>query len=184
MGMLSYVSHFSDIYSGWCAAQEGEIDTGMELLERGMQGQRAVGWNVWLSYGNALLADVLRLDGRAEEGLALWEEGHESVPATEELQHEAELFRIKGDLLLALPAPRPLEAEEAFRHSIRVARGQEARSYELRATTGLARLLRGQGRKGEARALLREIYDWFTEGFDSLDLLEARRLLAELEERG
>ena len=114
--------------------------------------------------------------------MILWEEAHLSVRAKEELQHEADLLRIKGDLLLALPDPRPAEAEETFRDAIRVARSQEARSYELRATTHLARLLRSRSREAEAQVLLRGIYDWFTEGFDTLDLLEAREVLAKLEE--
>jgi DNA-binding SARP family transcriptional activator len=184
LGLLSYVSNFADIYSGWCAAREGDVARGMELLARGVDGQRAVGWNAWLSYANALLADTLRMDGRPEEGLILWEEAHRIAPATEELQHEAELLRIKGDLLLALPEPRPHEAEEAFREAVRVARAQESKSYELRATTSLARLLQGTGRRTEAQPILRGVYDWFEEGFDTLDLLEAHELLKEIESEG
>jgi DNA-binding SARP family transcriptional activator/tetratricopeptide (TPR) repeat protein len=181
MGLISYFSHFADIYSGWCAAQEGEIATGVELLQRGMDRQREVGWRVWLSYGNALLADVLRVVGRPEEGLALWKEAFGTVQDMEELQHEAELLRIKGDLLMALPEPQPVEAEKAFREAIRVARRQDARSYELRATTCLARLLRSLGRGSDGQLMLRRVFDWFTEGFDTLDLVEAKTLLTELE---
>jgi predicted ATPase len=181
LGLAFYFSHWADTYSGWCAAQRGDIATGVKLMQRGLAGQREIGWNVWLSYGNALLADVMRLDGRAEEGLLLWEEAHGTVQATEELQHEAELLRIKGDLLLALPDPQPTRAEGAFREAIRVARSQEARSYELRATTSLAHLLESRGRGTEAQVMLRKIYEWFSEGFDTLDLLEARGLLSHAE---
>ena len=149
-------------------------------MERGLGVWEEIGWKVWLSYGTVLLSEALRLDGRAEEGLKLWEQAHESVEASEDFQQEAEMLRIKGELFLALPVSEPGRAEEVLRMAIEVAQGQEARSYELRATTSLARLLCQQGRVEEARGMLSQIYGWFTEGFGTLDQIEAKALLEEL----
>ena len=93
---------------------------------------------------------------------------------------EAELQRIKGDLLLAASRDNEAEAEDCFRHAIDCARRQSAKSWELAAALSLSRLWRGQGKHEDARKLLAEIYGWFTEGFDTRDLQEAKSLLAEL----
>ncbi len=90
---------------------------------------------------------------------------------------EAEVHRLKGELLLASPDGRRSEAESCFHKAIEVARGQSARSLELRAATSLARLWRGQGKISEAREMLEPVYDWFTEGFDTVDLKEAKALI-------
>ncbi len=102
------------------------------------------------------------------------------VARTGERFVEAEVHRIHGDLLLALPTSDHAHAEEAFREALEVARRQSARSWELRAATSLARLLRDQGRRDEACELLQPVYDWFTEGFDTDDLKDAKVLLEEL----
>ena len=94
--------------------------------------------------------------------------------------YEAELHRLKGELLLMQNAGDSVEAEHCFQTAIEVARRQGGKSLELRATTSLARLLAKQGRRDEARAMLAEIYGWFTEGFDTADLKDAKRLLDEL----
>jgi predicted ATPase len=122
----------------------------------------------------------LLLDGRAEEGLQVVREAQATCQELGEAVHEAEVQRTLGDLLLGLPHPKTDEAESVYRHSIEVARGQQARSYELRATVSLARLLQSQGRNAEARDMLQTIYGWFTEGFDTGDLREAKALLDEL----
>jgi predicted ATPase len=93
--------------------------------------------------------------------------------------YEAELYRLKGELLLAR-ATETGEVEAWFRKAIEIARGQEAKSWELRATTSLARLLSRQGHRDEARVMLAEIYGWFTEGFNTADLKDAKSLLDEL----
>jgi predicted ATPase len=93
---------------------------------------------------------------------------------------KAEMLRIKGELLLMRDGGAIAEAEGCFRAALDVARAQEARWWRLRATTSLARLLAKQGRRDEARAMLADIYDWFTEGFDTADLKEAKSLLEEL----
>ena len=93
---------------------------------------------------------------------------------------EAELQRIKGDLLLAVSRDTQAEAEDCFRHAVDCARRQSAKSMELSAALSLSRLWRGQGKHEDARTLLAEIYGWFTEGFETRDLKEAKALLDEL----
>ncbi len=93
---------------------------------------------------------------------------------------EAEAHRVKGELLLAQDASNAAQAEQSFRTAIEIARRQKAKSWELRATTSLVRLLDQQGKRDEARAMLADIYNWFTEGFDTADLKDAKALLDEL----
>jgi predicted ATPase len=125
-----------------------------------------------------MLAEADGKAGKVEEGLTLAEEAKALVEKTEERWHEAEVYRVKGDLLRSIE--RLSEAEACFRQAIAVARRQQAKSWELRATLSLSRLLQKEGRPEEARHLLSEIYGWFTEGFDTPDLREARDLLGEL----
>jgi predicted ATPase len=99
------------------------------------------------------------------------------VTRTGERHGEADLYRLKGELLLALPAAHHAEAEACFRQAIAIARSQSAKSWELRAVLSLSRLYHQQGKTEEARAMLAEIYGWFTEGFDTADLQEAKALL-------
>src|SRR5262249_5288161 len=96
--------------------------------------------------------------------------------------YEAELHRLKGELLLQQSSDNQAEAEACFQHAIRIAQSQQAKSWELRTATSLARLWQQQGKRAEARELLAPIYGWFTEGFDTADLREARALLGALEE--
>ena len=126
------------------------------------------------------LAGALGQTGQADEGLTILAEAEAVMASTGERQSEADLYRVKGDLLLALPKPDPAQAEVAFRNALEVARRQSAKSFELRAVTSHARLWQGQGRKEEARDLLQPVYDWFTEGFDTKDLKDAKALLEEL----
>jgi predicted ATPase len=126
------------------------------------------------------LARALGDAGQVEEGLALLAEAQAFVASSGERSEEAEIHRVKGELLLALPTPDPAQAEASFREALGVARRQSARSLELRAATSLARLWQRQGRKEEARALLQPVTDWFTEGFGTADLKDAKALLEEL----
>jgi predicted ATPase len=124
--------------------------------------------------------------GQAEEAVGLLIEAFTLVDKTRERYYEAELYRIKGELTLAQSSVQRLgssvqkEAEEDFLKAIEIARQQQAKSWELRATMSLARLWHQQGKQKEAHALLAESYGWFTEGFDTKDLQEAKVLLAEL----
>jgi predicted ATPase len=115
--------------------------------------------------------------GRVEEGLSAV---REAIAETEARYCEAELNRLEGELLLASKEPDPKRAEASFRTAIAVARGQGAKSYELKAATSLARLLARQGSGGDARDLLAPVYGWFTEGFDTIDLKDAKALLDQL----
>jgi predicted ATPase len=126
-----------------------------------------------------LLAEALICAGRLDDGLSALAEA-EAAAELGEREREAEIYRIKGELLLKRNASNAEEARSCFQRAIETARKQNAKSWELRATTSLARLLASQGRREEARAMLAEIYDWFTEGFDTADLKDAKTLLDEL----
>jgi predicted ATPase len=131
------------------------------------------------------LAEACETAGRFEEGLAAVAEAIAIVGKTGERYNEAELHRLKGALVLGrsgveAPSDVQTEAEECFRKSIEIARQQEARSFELRAMTSLSRLWMQQGKKAEARQALAEIYGWFSEGFDTADLKDAKALLEQL----
>jgi predicted ATPase len=133
-------------------------------------------------YYLALLADGYGKAGQAEEGLRVLAEALAAVEGTGERWWEAELKRLKGELLLACEGPRQtwVEAEGCFQQACEVARHQQARSLELRAAASLSRLWQRQGKRNAARQLLAEVYGWFTEGFDTADLQEAKALLEEL----
>jgi class 3 adenylate cyclase/predicted ATPase len=133
----------------------------------------------------ALLAEAYGKMGQAEEGLSVLSEALSLLNKTGERHYEAELYRLKGELTLQSKVQSPKskvqeEAEECFHRAIEVARRQSAKSLELRAVMSLSRLWQQQGRKDEARQILSEIYGWFTEGFDTKDLQEAKALLEEL----
>ena len=119
--------------------------------------------------------------GEPEAGLAVLTEVLTLVETTGERWYEAELYRLKGELLLQQHADHQAEAETCFHHAIEIARNQQAKSFELRAATSLARLWQRQGKREEAQQVLGDVYGWFTEGFDTADLQEAKALLAVLE---
>jgi predicted ATPase len=118
--------------------------------------------------------------GEPKRGLKLVDEALSFIEETSEYLMKAELHRLKGQLLLRQTQANSAEAERWFRTAIEIARGQQAKSWELRATTSMARLLRDTGHHDEARTILAEIYNWFTEGFDTADLKDAKALLDEL----
>ena len=102
-----------------------------------------------------------------------------AVETTKERWYEAEINRIKGEIALLAPEPDPAKAETYFEHALTVAREQQAKSWELRAAMSMARLWRDQGKRRRAHHLLAPVYRWFTEGFDTLDLKQAKALLDE-----
>ena len=116
---------------------------------------------------------------KAEEGLLVIEQALTQVQRSNERQHEAELYRLKGELTLQ-KSQDAREAESCFQKAIEIAQHQEAKSWELRAATSLARLWQRQGKTAEARDLLAPVYNWFTEGFDTKDLQDAKALLNDL----
>jgi class 3 adenylate cyclase/predicted ATPase len=136
------------------------------------------GWA--LAEQKQLMAEACAKTGRIEEGLSALAEALAIAHKTGERFYEAELHRIKGELLLRQVLGDEEAAEGCFQKALEVTRSQEARSLELRAVMSLSRLWQKQGKKEEARQMLAEIYDWFTEGFDTADLKEAKALLQEL----
>jgi predicted ATPase len=170
------------LFRGWAlAAGGGGAEEGIALMQEALAAFRATGAGTGVPHYLGLLAEAHRTAGVPECGLDLLGEGLALVECTGERWCEAELQRLRGELLLALRARNTLaEAETCFHRAVTVARDQGARWWELRAATGLARLRRDQGRVAEARGLLAPIYAAFTEGFAFPDLVEARALLEEL----
>jgi predicted ATPase len=125
----------------------------------------------------AMLAEGYAKWNKIEEGLKFLDKAFDRMRTTGECVWEPELHRLKGVLLLSQSAKNEIEAEARFSKAIEVARGQSAKSFELRAATDFARLWQGQGKIDEARGLLAPVYEWFTEGFDTPDLTEAKELL-------
>jgi len=169
---------------GWALAVQGSIEEGMEQLSQGVAAWRSMGGELAMPSNLAILAEVYGKAGRAEEGLHAVAEGLAIAHRTGERRFEAELYRLKGELLLQQAAGRGSahsEVEACFLQAIDTARRQHARSWELRAAMSLSRLWQVQGKRVEARQLLAEIYDWFTEGFETLDLREAKALLLALQ---
>jgi predicted ATPase len=122
-------------------------------------------------------AEVYGATGRAEDGLKVLAEALAVADKTGVRSYAAELHRLRGVLLLTQSADNTAEATACFHHALSIARGQQARSWELRAAVSLSRLWQQQGKRAEARALLAESYGWFTEGFETGDLREAKALL-------
>ena len=161
-------------------AAEGRPEEGIAEIEQGLAAVRATGAKRSRSHYLALLAEVYGQTGQPEQGLNALAEALELVEKTGERWWESEVHRLKGELLLSHPAQDTAEAEECFNRAIAVAQRQSAKSLELRAAMSLARSWRDQSRAAEARELLAPIYGWFTEGFDTPDLKDAKALLDEL----
>jgi predicted ATPase len=165
---------------GWALAMQGEAVAGVAAIRQGLAASQGVGPETLRPHWLALLAEASSAAGQPEAGLTVLDEACTLVATTEARWWEAELSRLKGVLLLQLPSPEISQAEACFHHAIEVARRQQAKALELRAALSLARLWQNQGKCAAARQLLAEIYSWFTEGFDTPDLQEAKALLAEL----
>jgi predicted ATPase len=182
---------------GAALAEQGQDEEGIAQMRQGLVAQRAIGAGIVRPYFLALLAEAHGKAGQTEEGLSVLAEALAEAHKTGGRWWEAELYRIKGELSLqsavhsrqsTVTNPQPptpstqaeAEAEACFLKAIEVARKQQAKSLELRATMSLARLWQRQGKQHEARNMLSEIYSWFTEGFDTKDLQEAKTLLEEL----
>jgi predicted ATPase len=179
-GFALYVG-WTGVLRGWAL---GEQEPSTELVASMRQGlgaaRAATGAGLFTPYWLTLLASTHGRLGQAEEGLVATAEAMTEVARSGERFWEAELQRLKGQLLLQADAGNEGEAEACFHRAIEIARSQKARSWELRASTSLARLWRSQGKAGDAHDLLAPIYDWFTEGFDTADLKDAKALLDEL----
>jgi predicted ATPase len=167
---------------GWALAQQGQGEVGIAQICQGLVTHRATGAELARPYYLALLAEAYGARGQPEEGLRVLAEALAAVEKTEERFYEAELYRLRGELVRMRSVAHHAEAEAWFRQALDVARRQQAKSLELRAAMSLSRLWQQQGKRQEAYDLLAPIYGWFTEGFDTADLQEARALLHELED--
>jgi predicted ATPase len=159
---------------------QGDAAEGVVQVRQGLAVYQKNGSRLAQPYYLALLAEAYGQAGKPEAGLTVLVEALMLVSETEERWWEAEVYRLKGTLLLQLPSPDVHQAEACFQQACNVARGQQAKALELRATLSLSRLWQQQGKREAARDLLAHLYGWFTEGFDTPDLQEAKALLAEL----
>jgi adenylate cyclase len=162
---------------GWALVSLGRMDEGLAMMRAAEPELRQRGAMAWVWLG-ATLADACLRTEQAETAIEIVDARLEHLKGDH--NYTAELFRVKGEAILSKDGSAVDDAEHCFRQSIEVARRQEAKSWELRATMSLARLVRKQGKRDEARAMLSEIYNWFTEGFDTADLKDAKALLEEL----
>jgi predicted ATPase len=184
------------ILRGWALAEQGQGEAGIAQIHQGLNASQATGAEMTRTYFLALLAEAYGEGRQTEEGLSVLAEALAMVDKTGERFYEAELHRLKGELTLQkfqvassksqVADPRPLtpepqaEAEACFQKAMGIAQRQQAKSLELRAVMSLAKLWQRQGKPKEAHEMLAEIYGWFTEGFDTKDLQEAKALLVEL----
>jgi predicted ATPase len=182
---------------GWALAEQGQIKEGMAQMRQGLAGAQAMGTALERPLILAALAEAYGKVEQVAEGLQVLDEATTVMLKTGQRNYEAELYRLKGQLTLqkfqvsgfkfqvedsleSSVQSLKSEAEECFLKAIEIARKQQAKSWELRAVMSLSRLWQTQGKKDEARQMLAEIYGWFTEGFDTKDLQEAKVLLEEL----
>jgi predicted ATPase len=165
---------------GWALALQGQGAEGMAQVRQGIAAWRATGAALTVPYFCTLLADVCDHLDHTEDGLQALAEAHTLVEQHDERYWEAEIARLRGVLLLRQTVPQQEEAETWLQRALDVARQQQAKSLELRAAMSLSRLWQQQGKRAEAREIFAPIYGWFTEGFDTADLQEAKALLEEL----
>jgi predicted ATPase len=170
------------IWRGWALAAQGQGEEGISQIRQGLAAWQATGTEQLRPYILARLAEAYGKVGKAEQGLAALVEALAQVEKTGERFYEAELYRLKGELLRAQDGlkGKTEDVEQCLLQALAVARHQQGKALELRAATSLARLWQQQGKQQEAHAMLAAIYNWFAEGFDTKDLQEAKALLDEL----
>ncbi len=164
------------MFRGWALTAEGQARTGIQTLLQGLEATKTIGSNRHLPFCFYLLADAYHKAGQVSEGLQALDDALEWIRRTGEQRWESVVRRLKGELLLR-QSVNDLEAEAFFREALELARRQQVKSLELRATTSLSRLWQAQGKRNQARDLLAPVYDWFTEGFDTADLKDAKAVL-------
>jgi predicted ATPase len=169
---------WGNIMRGWCLGAMGHPAEAIPLILQGLDNYRATGASLCIPFFLMTLAEVYGMAAQADEGLKRLAEAANIVEATQERWAEAEMHRLRGTLLLSIH--ERTTAEDSFRLALTVAQQQSAKFWELRASTSLARLWHDQGKRTEARDLLSPVYNWFTEGFDTPVLQDAKALLDEL----
>jgi adenylate cyclase len=180
---------WSSIMLGRALTEQGKTREGIALILESLAELRLMGSEISRAHFLALLAEALHKDGRTEEAISAIHEAMEASDRSKERYYEPELHRLKGELLLAQFDSNGAsndndymsEAHDCFERAIQIARRQAAKSLELRAVMSQAKLLHREGKSAEAHASLRDVYDWFTEGFETSDLKSAKNLLAELQ---
>ena len=165
---------------GCLFAQTGKTSDAVRMLTSGITAYRSTGATLWAPFHLSNLATSYASLGQLEDAWRCVGETMTAVATTKEKWFEAEANRIAGEIALLSPEPDAAKAQDYFERALAVAREQKAKSWELRAAMSLARLWRDQGKVREARELLAPVYGWFTEGFDTRDLKEAKVLLEEL----
>jgi predicted ATPase len=165
---------------GWALFELGQVSEGLLEMEAGLAGFDRLGGVPRQQYWIVVRARALALTGQVDEALLKINQALAHIECTGDTADQAEMLRLKGEVLMMCRPSEPAEAEKCFRQARDVARAQEAKWWELRAALSLARLLHDTNRQDEAHTLLGEIYNWFTEGFDLPDLKEAKGLLDEL----
>jgi predicted ATPase len=168
------------MFRGWALAAQGRGDEGMAQLYEGVMGYQGMSMGLGARFMVALLAQTHLNAGKCDDGLAMLDGGLAMVGETEDRFCDAEIHRVKGELLLGTTPPDPVAAEPCFVTALDLARQHRARSLELRAAGSLARLWASNGQRVRGHDLLADVYGWFTEGFDTPDLQEATALLASL----
>ena len=163
---------------GWCLGALGQTAEGIPLCLEGLADLRATGCSVLLPFFLTTFAEIYGMAAQPDEGLDRLAEAAKMAEATQERWTEAEMHRLRGTLLLS--THEHAAAENSFRRALAFARQRQTKFWELRASMSLARLWRDQGKRDEARDLLAPVYGWFTEGFDTRDLKEAKPLMEEL----
>ena len=175
-----YVLRHARVVKGWALTELGRAEEGVGQIREETDALSANREELWLTLSLATLADACLRAGRIEHGLKAIGDALDLVRRSGECFWEAEINRLRGELLLGQSPSDPALARASVEHAIKKARQQGAKSLELRATTSLARMLMSTDRRDEARAMLDDIYNWFTEGFDTADLKDAKALLEEL----
>jgi predicted ATPase len=167
-------------WQGWLLARPGQGESGLAQMRQGIAAIWATRAELWRPFGLVLLAEAAGHVGQVAEGLYLLAEAREALEANAQGDMLVEAHRLQGEFLLQQATPDAAQAEACFQQALTIARYQQAKSWELRAATSLARLWQRQGKRAEARELLAPVYGWFTEGFDTADLQEAKTLLEEV----
>ncbi len=165
---------------GWARAQQGDVEAGIADICESMDRRRAFGMGAVWPWYLVLVADAYGMYAEFDKAFSALDEALEWVARNDERLYAAEAHRIRGELLLRQPTPDPAGAQRCFEQALAVARAQQAKSWELRAATSMARMWQQRGRRDDAHKLLEPIYNWFTEGFDTADLQDAKSLLDQL----
>jgi predicted ATPase len=170
---------FAEMFLGWALFAQGQKEEGIELIRRSYAAWQATGAKLGGTHFRMLLAETYGKIENADAGLNVVAEALNVAKTSEECVWEAELYRVRGELLM-MKGESVIEVEKNFKHALSIGKRQSAKSFELRSALSLSQLWQAQGKREDARRMLAKIYGWFTEGFDTPDLKAAKALLHEL----